>query len=647
MDYNSQPIFYTSAWYNKDDDSFRAQIPFEKLIPLRLLGQSVIKYKPQARVRVVILEGYENISPNYIKELRALGLDMVDYTAEFKKIVSQYPKIKNYYSKFERNCFLRWIAFKNIIAKEGAKDKQFWHLDSDVILHASLDEIAEDTKGKTFMLQGCPALVSVSDFSWFETYERELKKLEGNIIGYSEEASSKKEDLRKNETELCNQTLYRNPIGSDNDLLGYIVGAGIIKQDNISKVFDFRFSYYQNLLAYTRWHSLQPGNKPLAFVHYQGTFCFFANIYYILAKLGIEKWVITRYLITFNAEKAKFVISPTARVVWKLGRIFGLKRERDDMIIFLESVNPKTGRLYVDEITDFISKDPSKVIRERLKKLPIFGPAVSYMNGIRREKKDFAKRFLFYWKNRSVLTKNVELRDQHVGKKCFILATGPSIKDQDLSRLQGEFCISLSNFFIHPDFKKIKPKYHFFVGSHSPVTDEQFAAWFKDAEAHFPDGQEIFVALKDKHIVDKYGVFKKQKVYYYFVGDGRLGHFTKKVDFTKPLPTIQSSPHLGLYLALYVGCKEINLLGVDHDWLLHFGETRHFYDEKNNAMTKLGYSGWSSSAFEDELRSYITLWGIYKRIRDYAQEKVVSIYNCTPGSLLDVFPRRNLDEAIK
>ena len=62
--------------------------------------------------------------------------------------------------------------------------------------------------------------------------------------------------------------------------------------------------------------------------------------------------------------------------------------------------------------------------------------------------------------NSDVLKQNRKLRDIHKGKRCFILATGPSINAENLKPLKNEFCIAVSNFYLHPDFKLIDPEYY-------------------------------------------------------------------------------------------------------------------------------------------------------------------------------------------
>src|SRR6185437_6208885 len=62
--------------------------------------------------------------------------------------------------------------------------------------------------------------------------------------------------------------------------------------------------------------------------------------------------------------------------------------------------------------------------------------------------------------NQTVLAANQSIYNRHAGQRCFILATGPSIKTQPLHLLAGETCISVSNFFVHPDYGLIRPRYH-------------------------------------------------------------------------------------------------------------------------------------------------------------------------------------------
>ena len=182
-----------------------------------------------------------------------------------------------------------------------------------------------------------------------------------------------------------------------------------------------------------------------------------------------------------------------------------------------------------------------------------------------------------------------------------------------------------------------------FVQSHSPVTDEQWDTWLKDADTHFTKDQKVFLGMRDKYLIDAKHPFKNPDVRFY-----GLSLYKKKkhsVRFDRLIPDIQTSAQLAIYLAIYLGCKEIYLLGVDHDWILHYGESRHFYDEKQSVLSKSGYNEWSSD-FGTQIKSYANLWKVYGNIAEYANLHDIKIINATPGSLLDIFPKTTLEKAL-
>ena len=237
----------------------------------------------------------------------------------------------------------------------------------------------------------------------------------------------------------------------------------------------------------------------------------------------------------------------------------------------------------------------------------------------------------------NLLSKNIALENSASDvKRCFILATGPSIKTQDLSRLQNEFCISVSNFFVHQMFSLIQPRYHVFAGTHYPITEEQVTSWWKDAEKHMEGSPktEVLLFANDKKVVESNGLFPGRGIYYYDIG----GKYP--VDFKRLIPDVQTVVHIAIYLAIYIGIQEIYLLGVDHSWLLHFGKSMHFYDEKQHAFTRAHYNEWSEiKDIGEDFRSHVRLWDIYRSIRTETSKNGIRIVNASPGSLLDIFPR--------
>jgi len=239
-----------------------------------------------------------------------------------------------------------------------------------------------------------------------------------------------------------------------------------------------------------------------------------------------------------------------------------------------------------------------------------------------------------------LLPENENLRSKYKDvKRCFILATGPSIKNENLDLLQNEFCISVSNFFVHEKYLSLKPKFHVFAPSHPPITSEQYSAWLKDASDNTHFETTFVVADSNRSIVES-TLIHSNKLFYLSGGDF-------PVDFCKRLPPVQTVVHVAIYLAIYLGIKEIYLLGADHSWVLHYGKSNHFYEENKHKLVQQNYSEWIEDDIGKEFENNAVLWDFYRKIRSYSKENNYKIVNLTKESLLDVFERDTLENILK
>jgi hypothetical protein len=81
---------------------------------------------------------------------------------------------------------------------------------------------------------------------------------------------------------------------------------------------------------------------------------------------------------------------------------------------------------------------------------------------------------------------------------------------------------------------------------------------------------------------------------------------------------------------------------MDHNYILHYGESKHFYEEAKDSKVKGGYSEWDKSLVEDigaQFESSAELWKQYRLMKKIAERQNVKIINLTDGGLLDVFER--------
>jgi hypothetical protein len=236
---------------------------------------------------------------------------------------------------------------------------------------------------------------------------------------------------------------------------------------------------------------------------------------------------------------------------------------------------------------------------------------------------------------RSILERNAELKDKHLGNRCFILATGPSIKNHDLSLLEGEICISVANFFVHSDFNKVKPLYHCIPPLHEPLTDEDGLRWFRKMEPYM-DQTNLILGYSDSQLIELNSLFNNQKIYYLQFGDSWHKPANQSLELTYELPACQSVSIMALMVAIYIGCSDIYLLGTDHT-VFKFDTGQydygHFYDKNDLGEQEV------PDDMENEFRAMADLWRQYKYLRTLARTEHCMIYNATGGGFLDLFQR--------
>lgn len=337
----------------------------QQQVPLKALCDSVANTRTKHHVlNIVFLEGMDAIEDSYLQSLKHSQINLIDYEEEFSKIKIDYRSIFELYSKFESYCFLRWVCLHEITK---ATSSQIWHIDSDVILHVSLDKIAEDSAGKTFMLEGCPVFTSIAKMEWFYIYKEHLNSLLEDSKEYSKVAFHRKSGNQNSDHVLCNQSLYRNPIGSDQDLLQYLIGSRILPQDEAPNIFGSCLFYIQNPLQLNGWKEYQGevtegdfvnldgaikvNSRVLAFTHFQGNFVTFCNIFYFLQRLRLPVFVI-RKILRFTIKDEKFRMSKMAYLLRVFINRTGLAKSRSELVrIFVSNENS-----YLIKIMNFLAK---------------------------------------------------------------------------------------------------------------------------------------------------------------------------------------------------------------------------------------------------------------------------------------------------
>ncbi len=248
--------------------------------------------------------------------------------------------------------------------------------------------------------------------------------------------------------------------------------------------------------------------------------------------------------------------------------------------------------------------------------------------------------------NPEILRKNAQLKGAGNGRRAFLLATGPSVKQEDLSLLAGEDCFSVSNFFLHENIDIINPKFHFFAPYHKPLIRDNFADWLRLADHSLPKETKIFLGAADEKIVREYNLFKERDVHYI---EYDAGASEDEVNLENPITPPKTGPLMILPVLFYMGYSNVYLIGCDHTVLRDYKKNpfvTNFYNSEKDVRKSSVNTIWLHSTIgqiECELN-------VFKKYDNYSKlsEKIgIKVVNLSKDSWLDSFDFQTLDKVIK
>lgn len=273
------------------------------------------------------------------------------------------------------------------------------------------------------------------------------------------------------------------------------------------------------------------------------------------------------------------------------------------------------------------------------------------------------KDWYYLLKNKSCrknIEKNRKFQNMYEGKRCFILGNGPSLNDIDLSLLSDEITFSVNQLPRRADFEKLKTNFHMWVDGR-----------FYDIDENRPEDLELLEVMKNVNTKDnkpivfyryeaidmikKYGIDDELNIHYFEHGHGRIEDIKKnqKVQFTELVPNFSTIIHYLIQLAVYMGFKEIYLLGCECTGFLSIAQAKlldakkseYTYEISENEKKRLERVGQQTS-MEDELLAYALLFKDYRYLKKYCEQYEVKLYNATNPSLLEGIEKVNILEVL-
>ena len=182
----------------------------------------------------------------------------------------------------------------------------------------------------------------------------------------------------------------------------------------------------------------------------------------------------------------------------------------------------------------------------------------------------------------------LQFKDIHLGKRCFIIANGPSLKNMDLTLLQNEITIGMNRIYLMEKVNGVRPNY--IVSIDIPCQLEQFKEEY------------------DSLLITKFFNWEARKLFtskenLFFIYSRYSRKFGKDI-VKERIGNSLSVTYACLHIAYYMGFEKVYLIGKDHSYdtggvvnkrmIQSSGnETNHFIDGYYTKGMKWGMPNYS------------------------------------------------------
>jgi hypothetical protein len=173
--------------------------------------------------------------------------------------------------------------------------------------------------------------------------------------------------------------------------------------------------------------------------------------------------------------------------------------------------------------------------------------------------------------------------------------------------------------------------------------------WYRQMAARTGSATLLLNSL-DREFIESNGLLVSRSIFYLGFRSRWDRLADRGIDATRQMYRAQNVAVMAIQVAIYMGCSEIVLLGLDHDWLSRFAERLpcHFYSPDDSATERGGAQhDWKSiTNYKDCLERLLILWNQYENLKRFAESKGIRILNATRGGVLDVFDRVNYEDIV-
>jgi hypothetical protein len=289
-------------------------------------------------------------------------------------------------------------------------------------------------------------------------------------------------------------------------------------------------------------------------------------------------------------------------------------------------------------------KEPIKNVARRTLSVESYEQCVRFYSKVHRSLDDIKNQYsVTALQNRRRLRR---LHNAYLGKRCFVIANGPSLAQTDVKSLASEITIGSNGLFLMFDKMGYLPT---FYTVQDYLVAEGFAEQINRIKGTIklfsrelayclpPDDDTIYFNLQPDS-------------YTRYLDKHKNENFIPK--FSEQLDTAAydgcTVTYLNLQLAYYIGCREVYLVGLDHQYQL----PANVDPQKDLVITSPSddvshfHPNYFGKGFRYTTPRVDQMEKAYIVARDFGARKGMKIANATVGGKLEIFPRVRLEDIL-
>lgn len=242
--------------------------------------------------------------------------------------------------------------------------------------------------------------------------------------------------------------------------------------------------------------------------------------------------------------------------------------------------------------------------------------------------------FILNFRIKAILKKNKKFENLHSEQRCFIMGTGPSllnISSQYVELLSNEIIMGVNSLYKTDIFDKINPTYYALIDN---IYWGVYSSAFKEILSKYSEKPPTFITDVRAHGF----VSDQQDSVFLYAKNYPIN--LMRYDLTGNVSITMNVVGFSILTAIYMGFKEVYLLGCDYNSFCYCGNI-HCYDDESEVEELPKYN------LSFYLKYYHLTTEFHYMLKKLADKKGVKIINLTQESLLDAYPKKSIESVFQ